>query len=695
MCRYATDLANAAASSVTATTTSNVVESTLLVSAFATHRNVRQFKPLVRDPEIMVKAWNHFYPDSVIKLGGSADTSSSDTAPGKEETSKEKEEAGRDKEVGKDFTEPDTKETPAPQTSTGPPSQIYLTTEAFLGSSFVGMVHFLKADKNKTPSERASQLRNNMRALQDGLVLSGTVGGTSLANRLSDRLADMWTQSGVRIKIDLVCLGYVPSIKPNVLNMAVREFKSFDPDAFSETTSGPVDATVEPVITEVVDDVKGQIEKQSNMGSVIKSTLMSLEEATRTFTALDMQSFLIALDDYVKNAPTMQGAGVPIGLNVRGFSREEIVEEYEEWKKKNEVPDTDDGGSSASKEAKDDTPAKSSQPPPPSRGANNTTPQPHPSPQQGDEPKQPPSTPGRMPDLKDIPPFVRGPSTTDYSQSPAEYRGPAEERTQPPTPSSPSSSVPKPSPPSPFDPSRSSPSPYQSPSSHPASPVSPSLPAGGPTPSPSTPSQPSQPSTTTTPPTTPGRPSSNPPPPPSSPSPSGPASPSADTDTPSGPGGRMPDPEDLKPFVREPSTIDYSKSPAEYRGPEVQGPEQIPRRTPPTPSSSPSPRQPIPSEPNGQSSQPRSPQPLQPTPPRPNSSNSPPSSPTESSSPEPKLQQPEKTIGGRLPDVKDLKPFKRVSTVNYSESPAEWVDPNAPSPPSNEKSPKTPNTKGN
>jgi len=90
------------------------------------------------------------------------------------------------------------------------------------------------------------------------------------------------------------------------------------------------------------------------MSTVIQATLMGLQQNETTYQVLDYNTFLNAFDDYVKNAATTEGVGIPIGMNLKPYTKREVIAElFKKYYPKNPSP-PDNNNNDTSKPADDE-----------------------------------------------------------------------------------------------------------------------------------------------------------------------------------------------------------------------------------------------------------------------------------------------------------------------------------------------------
>jgi len=270
------------------------VEGTLIVRSFATHRNVLQFNRLDVNADRLWRAWNYMRPDNLV----------ADPLNQHDTFSRQLREESR--------VNPSTAD------------RINMVSEMFKGSAIVGLVHFVNITTarmnttlsvNRTASNSSNFDAAKVMSDQDRQYNSTN---SSRANELINRLAKMGSNAGLEVHFSLACVGYIPAISTNQVQLAVAQMANFDPANFK------VPAMDFPDGTSMIGAV------QSNMKSVIDVTIDSVarvDEASR-LKVLDASAFMDAFTDYTKAAQDpvrSQNIGAPTGLNMRTFTKLDVL----------------------------------------------------------------------------------------------------------------------------------------------------------------------------------------------------------------------------------------------------------------------------------------------------------------------------------------------------------------------------------
>ena len=287
---FSTALDTAAQSRIAEARTTKSIETTLVVSSFATHRKVKQFAKLNLDASILRQGFNFFHPTKEV--------------PSPIASPLEFQEELYDALTKGQRQQP---QTGAPLT---PEEKVAIVTEVFQGSALVGFVHFIKREQT-TKSENYKASAVDARATMEySDFLSSMTGSTSFSMEQATNLAKLASEAGLQIEFDLICHGYIPAVKSQIVETTVQEISHTNVNDQTATQDGS----------------KGQGEKQSNANSVITGTIDAVNEIVTKNPVLGIQTFMDAFDDYSKAAQGRPDEiGAPIGMNVREFSRAEIL----------------------------------------------------------------------------------------------------------------------------------------------------------------------------------------------------------------------------------------------------------------------------------------------------------------------------------------------------------------------------------
>lgn len=269
------------------------VQYTLLLTSFATHRYVRQFDKVSIDADKLLDAWNFYNNDDAIPnpvMDPEGFKTAYQGVNGQNGQAGGAQKGGQAKDADK---------------------YISLCTELYLGSALVGMVHFSQDENTQSTQNQSTTEYQTQLKFKEDLMFEKFTGDTSFARNTASKLAAMRSSSTLNTHFSLTNLGYIPTLKSQIITQTVQKFKDFDPAKFDAGQVMPEAA---------------QGAKQSNMASVIKATLMGLQQIQDTASIMDEKTFMDAFDDYAQAAKTNKGMGMPIGMNVERFNKAKVLE---------------------------------------------------------------------------------------------------------------------------------------------------------------------------------------------------------------------------------------------------------------------------------------------------------------------------------------------------------------------------------
>lgn len=187
-----------------------------------------------------------------------------------------------------------------------------IITETTMGGVFVGFAHILKSEHSE---EKVTEV---MKASDLSLKLATALGGfmsfdSSLLKSSVDNVRNLISNSGMKVRFDMYCLGALPNVESTELSYAVKQFSDYDPAKFdrSESMKGLDMATRRESMN---NNIKAVIEGLSGVDAK-KNNVYDIETLTKAFS-----SFLAAMKDD-------ELSGVPVSLNYQKFSAKRLVAE--------------------------------------------------------------------------------------------------------------------------------------------------------------------------------------------------------------------------------------------------------------------------------------------------------------------------------------------------------------------------------
>lgn len=308
-------MAHSAASTSLHQTMNHDIVATLVITTTCTHKIADVFAPFIMDPDKAVDAWNSLNEDKL-------DVSSEDSMK---------------------------------KALTGSSSSLlHLLSGQTMGSSFVGMVHFVNSetsDSTQTESARTSAV--DIEAKYSALLTyySGKFGLTSES---SDKLQNLLSTNTLSSHCSLITMGLIPTLKSNTVETSVKTLQPKATDVMEGLSK--IQGATDGEVTSADDKAKAARTGQnfiSLQNSYIGSAVTALGQTqAKENSVINTNSLMTAHDDFVKKAAADDACGVPINFFIKEISKKEIAKAY--LKKYSPLPnwqlssDDDSGDTSSS-----------------------------------------------------------------------------------------------------------------------------------------------------------------------------------------------------------------------------------------------------------------------------------------------------------------------------------------------------------
>lgn len=269
------------------------VEGTLVITANCNHKMADVFAPFVLDPEKAINAWNVYVPGKKIDT---ADAKSMQAAI-----------------TGKDADK----------------AQMYLLSGATYGSSFVGMVHILKAEASQSSQSASSLAASLETSISENLFLSNMSGKFGLDSSFANSVKSLLSTSNLQSHASVITMGLIPTIKSNAIATTVQNLKPDPKEVMSQLAAiqGASDSDVNTMNASAEKAKAGESFMQLNNSYVnnVVSSLGSYDNDNNK--VIDTNSMMTAFDDYVQKAIAGE-CGVPIDYFLKGLNARQLAEAW-------------------------------------------------------------------------------------------------------------------------------------------------------------------------------------------------------------------------------------------------------------------------------------------------------------------------------------------------------------------------------
>lgn len=277
------------------------IEGTLVIAATCTHKNATVLAPFIMNVDKAIKVWNQMHPDKKDRINP---TSSAAMLQLAEEIESPEGVDGKDK-----------------------PSMTIISGVTY-GSSFVGMVHILRSSSTMASEKLKSIASKAQVQLEVGAFFNKMQGGFGVDASFSNDVKNLLSTQNVQSHVTMTCMGLIPTLKSNEIQLGVKQFANFDPKSSMEQIQEIQNATVADQAT--VDSAAAAARTGGEMvamqGGKVKAALSALGDIDKENNKiLDINSMMEALDDYIAKAANLTG-GVPINYYLKPITKDMLAE---------------------------------------------------------------------------------------------------------------------------------------------------------------------------------------------------------------------------------------------------------------------------------------------------------------------------------------------------------------------------------
>ena len=285
--------AHSSNSSVNNTLQTHKLVGTLVICANCTSRQAQVFSPLKLDPDLAIEAY---------KL------QTNDDMPGE-----------KDPEAMKELALADTNDI-------DPKMSIPILSGASYGSSFVGFVHFVRNDdssSHQTSDSTATQVRVEVESEE---FLGGIEGSFGLDKQTANTLKELMSSVSIQSHCSVITMGLIPSITSNKVITSLQAIKDDPQKQMQELAAlqGATNTANQSIAASAAASKKGK-SLQSMKADFISAAISAVSDVDQaTNNVIDLNSLMVALDDYVKKAGDGK-IGVPINFYIRYVTKKDVA----------------------------------------------------------------------------------------------------------------------------------------------------------------------------------------------------------------------------------------------------------------------------------------------------------------------------------------------------------------------------------
>ena len=294
--KVSTQASTAAQKQVDEQTTRHSIAGTLVMSVTCSHKNAAILAPFVLNVDKAIKVWNHLHADDPINptstKGMTEMTQPKDAKEGEE------------------------------------PKKFSIISGMTFGSSFVGMVHVLNVSDTKASEDLSAYTTTLQAQMTAGSWYEEASGGFGVVSSVGNDIKNLLSSQNVTSHVTMTCMGVIPSVVANEVQLGVKQFATFDPKANMEAIATIQNATNadQNSVNQAAEAARTGQKMLTMKANDIKAALSALADVDDGKNKiLDINSMMTALEDYIKKAAAGD-CGVPINFYLKDITKDMIAQ---------------------------------------------------------------------------------------------------------------------------------------------------------------------------------------------------------------------------------------------------------------------------------------------------------------------------------------------------------------------------------
>ncbi|CAI6089411.1 unnamed protein product [Clonostachys chloroleuca] len=293
--KASSELSTAAQTQTNAQTSKHKVSGTLVLSVSCKHKNASLLAPFFLNVDKGIEVWNYYYPEKENRLDPT-DLKSMTNLTQKDE------------------------DADAPGFS--------IVSGVTYGSSFVGMVHMLNTTETNSSQSMDSIAMSLQAQMSAGGWFANASGGFGVNTSFSNAVKSLLSTQNVTSHVTMICMGAVPSMTSNQVQIAVEKFDQSDPAKSMEALASLQNATAsnQESVAASAEAARTGGQMASLKTGQIQSTISALAQIDDGQNkVLDINSMMTALEDYVSKVPDAD-TGVPLNYYIKKITKEMLAQ---------------------------------------------------------------------------------------------------------------------------------------------------------------------------------------------------------------------------------------------------------------------------------------------------------------------------------------------------------------------------------
>lgn len=270
----------------------NTLDGTLVITANCTHKMASLWAPFIIDVDKGIRVWN------AMGLKPSIDPN----------------DVASMQVILKEQNKPDE-------------TRFNILSGVTLGSSFVGMVHVLKQSLTTTTQKMFAAAASLQGQMSTGNWFAKASGGFGVSSSFADSAKSLLSQQNISSHISMICMGVIPTIAAQDVQLTVKQFANFSPDETMKQLATLQNSTAEQESVQAAAAAARTGETMVQLQAAKIESVMSAvtDKEMGSNKMLDINSLMDAFTNFVEKASAGE-SGVPINYYLKPITASQLAQ---------------------------------------------------------------------------------------------------------------------------------------------------------------------------------------------------------------------------------------------------------------------------------------------------------------------------------------------------------------------------------
>ncbi len=207
------------------------------------------------------------------------------------------------------------------------PAVMKILSGATYGSSFVALINIESTSQTDTKQSLTSVAASLQESMEVGSWFASVSGGFGVDSSFSNSAKQLLSTQQINAHASIVCMGVIPSIVANEVQVGVKQFADFDPAKMMGQLATLANATQadQASVAEAATRARTGAQMESFRNNEIKSVVSGLGELQAGKNkVIDINTAMTAFEDYIEKCIAGK-AGVPITYYIKPIDGLELA----------------------------------------------------------------------------------------------------------------------------------------------------------------------------------------------------------------------------------------------------------------------------------------------------------------------------------------------------------------------------------